>query len=216
MKIGLLFSLFFTSSMVFAAKLDVASLVAATKKYAAAKSIRMDVKKELDIPILNKKRTYKGKLFLEGPNKIRLELNGASSSVAYVNKDKVWVVELPAEGSGEKERATKLSLTDKNQNQMWITSLLKRGELLKNFVVTSSKVSGDSEKFSLKSTNNKYEVKDLKISVRKSDSVITALSYKDELNSKVSFEFTDIQFDKNFSEDLFTYKPPKGAEVSEM
>jgi outer membrane lipoprotein-sorting protein len=186
------------------------------KKYAAAKSVSMDVKKSLILSLLERTDVYDGRFFLSGKDKLRLEFEKPVKSIAVLNGKEFWVIEYPPADTNEKVRVLKSSMGEKSQSQVLITSLLGQGRILDHFTIESKKKNDGKITYKLKAAAEITEVQNLELVVDEEKKLITELAYQDELENRTRFEFSKIEFDGDVPEKLFTFSPPKGAEVSHL
>lgn len=185
------------------------------KLYAAAKSVKMAVKKSLILSVLERTDTYEGIFFLSGTEKLRLEFEKPVKSIAVVNGKEFWVIEYPPADVDDKVRVLKSTLGEQSQSQVLVTSLMGRGKILDHFSVESKKKKDGKITFKMKATVP-GEINKLELVVSVDDKLINEISYEDELENKTKFEFSKVEFDSDVPEKLFKYAPPKGAEISQL
>ncbi|MEQ1878518.1 MAG: outer membrane lipoprotein carrier protein LolA, partial [Bdellovibrionia bacterium] len=186
------------------------------KRYAAAKSVKMAVKKSLILSVLERTDVYDGLFFLSGTEKLRLEFEKPVKSVAVVNGKDFWVIEYPPEDVDDKVRVLKSTLGEKSQSQILVTSLMGRGRILDHFAVESKKKKDGKIVFKMKATGDNSEIKNLELVLSEGDRLINEINYEDELENKTKFEFSNIEFDSDVPDKLFKYSPPKGAEINQL
>lgn len=199
-----------------AEKLYDADLGEVEKRYAAAKSVKMDVKKSLILSVLERTDVYDGQFFLSGKEKLRLEFEKPVKSVAVLNGKDFWVIEYPPADVEDKVRVLKSTLGEKSQSQVLVTSLMGRGRILDHFKIESKKKKDGKLVFGMKPSGPATEITSLELTVNEADKLIAEISYEDELENKTKFEFSGIEFDTDVPEKLFKYSPPKGAEISQL
>jgi outer membrane lipoprotein carrier protein len=186
------------------------------KRYAAAKTVKMDVKKSLILSALERTDIYEGRFLLSGKEKLRLEFEKPVKSVAVLNGKEFWIIEYPPADVDDKVRVLKSTLGEKSQSQVLITSLMGRGRILDHFSIEKKKKKDGKIIFAMKPTGSASEIINLELVVNEADKLIAEMSYEDELENKTKFEFSKVEFDSDMPEKLFTYAPPKGAEISQL
>ncbi len=186
------------------------------KKYAAAKSLKMNVKKSLILSVLERTDVYEGLFYLSGTEKLRLEFEKPVKSVAVVNGKEFWVIEYPPADVDDKVRVLKSTMGEKSQSQVMVASLMGRGKILDHFTVESKKKKDGKIVFKMKPVSPESEVKNLELVLSDDEKIINEINYEDELENKTKFEFSNIEFDSDVPDKLFKYSPPKGAEISQL
>ncbi len=101
---------------------------------------------------------------------------------------------------------------DKNsQTQVYITSLLGRGEILANFSVTSEEkkdVPDGQRKFLLKPKKESEEISKLAVTVDTKSDEIVELVWWDNLENQTKMAFSKIDFKAKLPKGFFSYAPP--------
>ncbi len=183
-------------------------------RYVKAKSVKMDLKKELKLALLDRVESSQGQILLAGKQKVRLEYVTPARSVAVINGQKGWVMDYPPKDVQDVVRVLKFSWNKRDKNKFLLASLLTEGSLSSNFLLKKKTVEKDVLTFQFKPKKENQEVLDLVLSVR--DKMISELSYLDTLGNKTTFRFSNVVFDKEVLESEFELKIPKDAEVTQM
>lgn len=184
------------------------------EKYSRAKSVQMDVKKELKLALLDRTESSEGKATMMGKEKIRLEYTTPVKSIAVVNGQKGWVIEYPPADIQDVVRVLRFSWSKKDKKKFLLASLLNSGTLNESFKLSKKTDLNGVLVFDFLPKKKDEEVKRLKISVK--DNIISELEYLDPLNNKTKFNFSNVEFDKKIETSAFDLKIPKGAEVTDL
>jgi outer membrane lipoprotein carrier protein len=176
----------------------------------------MDVKKSLILSLLERTDVYDGRFYLSGKEKLRLEFEKPAKSVVVLNGQEFWMIEYPPKDVEDKVRVLKSELGEKSQSQILVTSILGRGNLQENFKVESKTKKGGKIIFKLKPVEAISDVKNLEVIVDENKKIIVGVSYDDDLDNKTKFEFSKVEFDADLPDKLFTFAPPKGAEINHL
>jgi len=92
--------------------------------------------------------------------------------------------------------------------------LFDRKDVLKQFRSTKSSVDGDVRTFTFEpNSKSESEVRTLEVALVEKN--LQRISYKDQMENEVSFEFSQIR-QEEVPIEKFAYKPPKNASVSEL
>lgn len=195
---------------------DLKTLKALDQKYQKAQSITMDVDKTLKLGLLGSERKSKGKLHLSR-GRVRMELEGDEKTLLVVNKKNLWAVTFPpAEFKDAAVQVIKGDLGNKKAKSKTDTAvgLLTQGGILKSFKPTGAQANTDgSTIYFLQPLQSQSDFKRAQIAVSKDGSMILGLRYWDDRDNETSFEFSDVKFGKKADDQLFTYTPPKNADV---
>lgn len=183
-------------------------------RYMKAKSVHMDVKKEMKLALLDRTEKSEGYIKFLGKENVRLEYITPTKSIAVIKGQQGFVVDYPPKDVEDVVRVLKFSWNKRDKNKFLLASLLTKGTLKSSFHVMKKSVEEDISVFQLKPIKKTEDIVDLTISVR--DQMIIELSYLDPLGNKTTFQFSNIEFDKEVSVSEFDLKVPKGAEVTQM
>lgn len=198
-----------------AQKDDVALIKSIDQSYKNAKSITMDLKKILNVQLLDKVSKTSGKvLFSKG--RMRMEMDAPDKSLVVIDKKHIWVVNYP--GTEFKNSAIQVIQaevsTKKGRSQNFL-GLLTQGGILKYFNVSGVlKTTEEEEVFFLQPNQASVEFKRAQIVVNPKTKRITSLKYWDELDNETGYEFTNVQFDQRLEDKNFVYHPPKNADIT--
>lgn len=201
-------------SLAEAAKLP-ATLVEAQARYAKGGNVQIDVAKELTIAVLKKKKSSKGKLNLSGNGKFRLEITEPSKSLVVMDGKDIWVVEYP-DFEDEKVQVIHSKFKDQLKSQVLLKFLMGEGDLMKHFKLAKQSKEKGNVVYTLTPKSKDVDLKSVKVTVDPADKTIGAITYVDNLDTEIRYTFSNEKFYQELDKKLFTFKPPKNSEVSEM
>lgn len=187
------------------------------EKYSSAKSFSANVKKTLKLKILEQERSLEGTVQIKKPGMFRLEFSKPEASLVITDGITMWMATLPVDPDFDNTtRVIRSKNTDRIQAQALVTFLLGRGGLLKEFSLQSSVRKGDISTYSLKPKKKNDEVTKVEISVSEKAKEMLSIRYWDALENETRLEFSDSKFGVELPGENFTYKIPKGAEVTDI
>jgi outer membrane lipoprotein carrier protein len=184
------------------------------ESYNLSEGVSAKVRKTIKLSLLDDTKISTGKMFFE-KGKVRLEINEPEKSIMVVGSGVIWL-ETEIEGfDGVKKHVTKIQSRDLGrQMRAPLAALFGRKKAWEEFKVDSKKNEGDITYFVLSPKNAKgVEIKSMLVGVDEKKNIIRKVSYKDEIENEVIYEFENVKLNEKVSESKFDYQPPKGAEV---
>ncbi len=196
---------------------ELASLKAINESYRTAKSVAMDVTKQVKLGLIGSERKSSGKLFLS-KGQLRMELEGAEKTLLVVNKKNLYAVTYPdPQLKGAAIQVIKGETASKKARSQALTSLLGSGGFLKSFKATALQVMDDGEKiYFLQPTNNQSEFTRAQFKVSQDGKEIRELHYWDARDNETILILSNIKFGTKIDPKLFTYAPPADADVMNL
>lgn len=198
-------------------KKDLSQLKTLNEKYRKAKSITMDVTKEVKLGLVGSERKSKGQLELS-KGEIRMELDGSEHTLLVVNKKDVFAVTYPDKAL--KGAATQVikgtvasSKAKKKSQSSALTNLLGPGGFLKSFKPTGVQQAGAETTYFLSPIG---ESDMTRAQLKTADNQIKELHYWDARDNETIYQFSNISFDKPIPAKTFDYTPPADADVMNL
>jgi outer membrane lipoprotein-sorting protein len=147
--------------------------------------------------------------------KFHWETSGPEKNLLVFDGQFLWNVQFPPEEfKSAPLQVAKMSLKAKN-SPLIILEIFGQKPLDTFFKVTTKKTEGDVTSFALKEKKVDLGLKDITLKINAKDHRVVSLSYLDEVENETVLAFKATQLDAKLKEDLFSYKPPKGAQVTE-
>jgi len=179
-------------------------------KYREAEAFKAKVSKTVANEVLGTENTGAGKFYFS-KGKLRLEMNQPESTTLVYDGKTVWMETRLDENTIE---VTKLKSKELKKNDSILAALFEQKNILQSFKLTGSKEKDGKTTVSFEPKDKKKtEVRALDIVLRGKE--LAGIAYQDDRENRVSFEFTDLVREA-IPLDKFKYKPPKGANVTEM
>ncbi len=185
------------------------------ERYANGGNIQIDVKKDLKLSVLKKKKTSKGKLYLSGSGKFRLEITEPSRSLIVMDGKDVWVVDYP-DFEDTKVQVLHSKYKDQIRSQVLLKFLMGDGDFMKHFKISKKEHKKNMITYTLTPKGSVVDLKTVKVVVDPADKIISSIAYTDSLENETIYAFENEKVLQSVDKKLFTFKPPKNAEVSEM
>ena len=183
----------------------------ALNSYRAAGSIKAKVKKTVVQEALGTETKSEGNFYFS-KGKLRMEILEPEHSLLVFDGKVVWF-ETPIDET--RVHVTKMRANELKKADSLLTALFDRKDILKTFKLKGDKAQeagGRAYTFEPKD-KKKSEVKMLEIAIKDKD--IQRITYLDQVDNRVTLEFTDMT-KGSVPADKFIYKVPKKADLVEM
>jgi chaperone LolA len=184
-------------------------------KYLAAQSVVMSAKKTSKSGVFDQMQESEGTLSLK-KGKLRLDLENKEKDKSLIVADGayLWMVSPPPkEFKGAKAQVIKAALNTKQARSQGLLQVLTEGGVLKYFSAGGVMKDGDTLTYFLQPKTPSQELRRLLINIDSKEKTITQLKYWDSLDNETIYDFSKIKFDAPVNKEIFTYKPPKDADV---
>ena len=198
-------------------KNDLSTLKALNEKYRKAKSITMDVSKDVKIGLIGSERHSTGRLQL-ATGQIRMELEGSEHTMLIVNTKNIFAITYPdkalqgaaiqiIKGDVGSEKAKKKAPSSA------LANLLGPGGFLKSFRATGVEATGDVLTYFLSPIG---ESDMTRAQMKIENSQIRWLRYWDARENETTFTFSNVVFGTKIDPKTFNYTPPANADVMNL
>lgn len=186
-------------------------------KYQKSESIKMNVTKKDTVAALEQTREYDGVLHLK-KGKFRLAVTtkdkNKDESLIVADGKTIWFVTPPPKEFKEaKTQVVKAPMNTDRARSQGLLQMLTEGGVLKYFTVTGAKEEGSSVIYYLQPDKTSVEFRRAQLTVDKDKNTLAALKYWDSMDNETEYSFSSVEFDKSVDAKLFTYAPPKNADV---
>lgn len=187
------------------------------KRYMGSSSIYMKVNKKDIVEALGSEKNFSGELWLK-QGKLRLQLKEdktGDDSLVIIDGKYIWLISPPPkEFKNAKTQVARASMETEQARGQGLLQILNKGGVLKYFSVYGVYPSGDKITYFLNPKKKSVELKKAEVVVNRKDKTMVELSYKDSNDNETIFKFSETDFNKNISENLLSYNPPKNADVT--
>ena len=210
----LLFALLFLISTDLSAKplspseKDVDTVLA---KYRKASAIKAKVKKTVVQETMGTENTSTGDFYFS-KGKLRLDFTEPEKTTLVYDGKFVW---LESRLDDKNIQVTKMRTNELKKSKSVLTALFEKKDILRNFKLVKSATTEGKKHFFFEPKKKKEddEVQLLQIVLKNKE--LERISYKDQLENTVSFDFTELTKGK-VPAAKFSYKIPKNAQVTEI
>lgn len=196
-------------------KNTVALLKDVSKKYRASKLIKIEVEKKVTSDLMGKTTTYDGHIYLS-QGKFRWENDTPDETLLLFDGQTIWNVQYPPKDLGGAPQVAKAKLDKNTKSQILISTLIGKEPIDKNFEIIDTQKDGDLNIVKLKPLSSDVRVKDLILNVDGKTKQIREISYKDDVNNLTVIQMKKTDFNYKDKNDLFKFKVPKDAQVTNL
>jgi outer membrane lipoprotein-sorting protein len=198
-------------------KKDLAGLKALNEKYRKAKSITMNVAKDVKLGLIGSQRHSVGKLQLAS-GQIRMELEGSEHTMLIVNKKNVFAITYPDKSlQGAAIQVIKGDVASKKAKKQAqssaLSNLLGPGGFLKSFNPTGVETKDGVQTFFLSPIGDSDMTR---AQLKVSNGEIRELHYWDARDNETIFQFSNTKFGEKIDPKIFNYTPPANADVMNL
>jgi len=190
------------------------------QKYREAAMTKMDMTKTIKKELTGEEN-YEGKMFLT-KGLFRMDFTKPEKSIVVYDGKYIWNEQAPSADFGGKAQVSKTKIDKKNEMLRLVTTVFEKGVLQKLFKIESEKVVHD-EKYKKDITiikarplTKELPMKLLVLGVDLKDQLVTEIGYTDDIDNQTIMHFSNIEFSSDLDKKLFKYKPPKGAQVTNL
>lgn len=187
------------------------------KHYQRAKSIKMQVEKEVYIDYLEQTKESKGEL-LFSKGRLRLNINEPEKSLLLMANNLIWHVNYLSDDMGGLQVTQIKASKQLKQKNTLLAFLFDNVEVWDNFEVIESKEVNKLLAISLKPKNNNVldDVIKVHLLLDRKNKLLKRIVYWDGLDNKTQFKFSSIDFKAPLNEKMFSYTPPKNVSVTKL
>lgn len=179
-------------------------------RYRKAKSVQADVRKLVVQELMGTKNESEGK-FYYARGKLRMDLSKPEKSTLVYDGKSVW---LESRIDDKHVEVSHFKAGDLKKSDSVMAALFDKQGALNDFKLLKAAEAAGQKVFTMEpKDSSKTEVRLLEVAIK--DQHIRRISYKDQMENLVRFEFSNMSQEKVPAE-RFTYKPPKGANVTEL
>lgn len=176
--------------------------------------VELSLKRKSVNSLLAREKNGEGKLFYR-KGKLRLEMQSPDESLLVLDGKTVWLETKLDKEMGGKTIVSKTSTRSLKKSSTLLTALLENGRLAKEFKLSKRKEENGEVKLDfLPKVADKSEIQTLSLWI--DGAGLRKVLYTDDKENEVTFEFGEPMPLDSKSDQLFVYKPPKGAEVTEF
>lgn len=198
-------------NFVFAASKN--ALIEVTSKYRKSNLVTIHLVKTVKSNLLGKETKYKGTVYLAS-NKFRLNIDEPDKNQIIFDGKTIWNVQYPPKELPGPVQVAKSKLDKNSKKQILISTLIAKDGIKENFKVTKEEKLDEGTKVTLVPLKNELNIKNLDVVIK--NSKITSINYSDDVGNLTTFVFEKTEFSTKSSTQLFKFKVPKDAQVTNL
>ncbi|MCB0384861.1 MAG: outer membrane lipoprotein carrier protein LolA [Bdellovibrionales bacterium] len=196
---------------------EIASIKEVVKKYQTTRAVGMKVEKKVHLALMDEDKTGKGRLWYS-KGRLKMTIAKPEDSLLVMNDDIIWVVSKLPEEFGGTIQVTKMKAAQLKKSNALLAVLFGDEAVWDRFELMSADSKKGRLTVELKPLKEAHlaDVMKVKVQVDHKAKKIIEIAYWDELENVTLYRFSEIKFGVSLSGGHFKYKPPPGAEVTEM
>jgi outer membrane lipoprotein carrier protein len=185
------------------------------KKYRNSKLVRIEADKKVSSELLGKTTSYQGVIYL-AQGKYRWEIETPEKSLLIFDGEIILNVQYPPKDLGGPVQVAKAKLDKNTKSQILISTLIGKEPIEKNFKVIEEKTEEEILSVELQPLTGDVRVKGLTLSVDVKTKQIKKILYKDDVDNTTDINMNKTEFLSKENKELFKYKIPKDAQVTNL
>lgn len=186
-----------------------------SKKYRNSKLVKIETHKKVTSELLGKTTNYEGVIYL-AQGKFRWQNETPEQSLLLFDGDVIWNVQFPPKDLGGPVQVAKAKVDKNTKSQILISALIGKEPIEKNFKIIRETMEKDTMSIELESRKNDVRVKGLTLKIDLNSKLIKNISFKDDVNNTTEIEMKNTEFLSKANKELFKYKIPKDAQVTNL
>lgn len=185
-------------------------------EYRSSRGTILLVNKIVKNVVMDKQTNFVGKIQMAG-GKFYWETTEPEKSLLVYDGRYLWNVQYPGEAlKNAPLQVVRLNIKKKNSSPLLILDIFGKRPLQDLFTVTEQPNKEEKHLFYLlKEKKLDLGLKDLTLKIDPKERRVLGLSYRDDLDNETKIEFKQTQLNSKVNQKIFTYNPPKGAQVTE-
>jgi outer membrane lipoprotein-sorting protein len=200
-------------------KKDLSALKSLNDRYRKAKSITMDISKDVKLGLIGTQRKSSGKLQIS-KGQLRMELEGSEHTLLVINKKNIFAVTYPDKAlKGAALQIIKGEVSSKKAKKQSqssaLANLLGPGGFLKSFSATGVQPGNDGLMYFL-APIGESDMTRAQLKVSKDQKEIRELNFWDARDNETTYSFKNINFGTKLDPQIFNYTPPADADVMNL
>ncbi|HEY8269564.1 MAG TPA: outer membrane lipoprotein carrier protein LolA [Pseudobdellovibrionaceae bacterium] len=185
------------------------------KKYRNSKLVKIETHKKVTSELLGKTTTYDGIIYL-AQGKFRWQNETPEHSLLLFDGEIIWNVQYPPKDLGGPVQVAKAKVDKNTKSQILISTLIGKEPIEKNFKVVREKAEKNILSIELEPRKSDVRVKGLTLNIEVNSKLIKNISFKDDVNNTTEIEMKKTEFLSKENKELFKYKIPKDAQVTNL
>lgn len=179
-------------------------------KYRSGKAVQARVKKVVKQELMGTSTTSEGRFYF-AKGRLRMDMEKPEKSILVYDGKNIW---LEARLDDSHIQVSHLKSGELKKSDSILAALFDRKDVLKKFKLLSvTERTGQTVYAFEPKVKKETEIQSLEVALKDQD--ISRVTYKDQMENQVDFEFAEVSRQPVHTE-KFKYTPPKGASVTEL
>lgn len=183
------------------------------KKYTSY-FVKMNVKSEVTQALLERTKSYSGKIYLAPGGKFKMEVALPNKHIVLMTGKNIWVVDYPLDETQDKVQILHSKSAKNLKNQPFLNLFQGVGNLKKNFKIESSNGKNDEVTYKLTPKKKGEQIERIELKVDYQSELITSLSFWDSLGNQTQLQLSEQDFESKTPSKIFQFKPPKNSSIT--
>ncbi len=176
--------------------------------------VRIDVKSEVTQALLERTKTYTGKLYMAPEGRFKMDMREPNKHMLLMNGKNIWVVDYPLDETQDKVQILHSKSAKNLKNQAFLDIFMGVGSLEKRFKIESSDKKNDEITYKLIPKEKDAQVERVELKVDVQAELISSITFWDSLGNKTQLRFSEQDFSEKVDKEIFKFKPPKDASIT--
>lgn len=186
-----------------------------SKRYRNSKLVKIKTEKKVTSELLGKATTYQGFIYL-AQGSFRWENETPEKSLLIYDGETIWNVQHPPKDLGGQIQVAIAKIGKNTKSQILISTLIGKESIDKNFKIIREKQEDHFLFIELEPLSGDLRVKDLTLKIDLKIQKIKKISYKDDVDNLIEIDLVNTEFIPKENKELFKYKIPKDAQVTNL
>lgn len=182
-------------------------------KYRKSNLVTIQLVKTVKSNLLGKETKYKGTVYL-ATNKFRLNIDEPDKNQIIFDGKTIWNVQYPPKELPGPVQVAKSKLDKNSKKQILLSTLIAKDGIKENFKITKEEKLEEGTKVTLVPLKNELNIKTLDVAIK--NNKIASINYTDDVGNITTFVFEKTEFSSKSSLQLFKFKVPKDAQVTNL
>lgn len=194
---------------------EVNYLKIASLRYKKSEMTTMKVEKTVKSDLMGSENKLIGKIAISS-GLFRWENSEPEKSLLIFDGENLWNEQSAPKDFPGPAQVVKAKVDKKNQSQILVGALLGQGAVAERFKVLSEKSTSQDVTYIIEPKDNDPKIKQLEVRIEKKSKEVVGISYNDDVGNMTTMTFSEIEFNKKKNPQLFKYRPPAGAQVTNL
>lgn len=197
------------------AKSDLDKLTSVLNRYRSAAMVSIDFRQVIAEDLTGKKSETYGELNV-AKGLLRLQTNKPEKTLVVLDGIYLWNEQAKAIDFAGPVQVTKVKIEKQGKSQLFFRNVLTGEPLSKSFKLSTVSQDKQNVLFRGESLDKSSPIKKINLKIDLKANQISEMSYQDDIGNETQLFFLKTNFLSELKKNIFIYKPPKGAQVTEI